>query len=195
MFPWYPVAIEEGVAVQWERNPYYYKIDPAGNQLPYVDRIQMDLGGRNLENVNLKIINGQIDYIAEGLPLENLPLYTENEESGGYKVMLLPYWRSFPNLVFFNYVAPDDPELTGIFQDLRFRQAVSLAIDRDEMNEALYLNLGQADPVLAVSVQSLVPGGVRPGLGRLRSRPGERPAGRDGHQVGIRRGVPHPAQR
>ena len=143
LFPWYPVAVEEGVAVQWERNPYYYKIDPAGNQLPYVDKIQMDLGGGNLENINLKIINGQIDYIAEGLPLENLPLYLENEESGGYKVMLLPYWRSFPNLAFFNYVAPDDPELTEILQDLRFRQAVSLAIDRPEMNEALYLNLGE----------------------------------------------------
>ena len=143
LFPWYPVQVEEGVAVQWERNPYYYKIDPEGNQLPYVDKIQMDLGGGNLENINLKIINGQIDYIAEGLPLENLPLYTENEESGGYKVMLLPYWRSFPNLAFFNYVAPDDPVLTDILQDLRFRQAVSLAIDRPEMNEALYLNLGE----------------------------------------------------
>jgi len=56
--------------------------------------------------------------------------------------MLLPYWRGFPNIIVLNYILPDDPVLSKLLQDLRFRQALSIAINRDEMRKALYLNLG-----------------------------------------------------
>jgi len=141
--PWILTKQERDVATEWERNPYYYKIDPEGNQLPYIDSVYQAASGRSMEVVNMEIMSGEIDFIAEGLPLENLTLYMENAERGGYSVMLLPYWRSFSNLLFVTFRVPDDPVLTEIVQDVRFRHALSLAINREEMNRDLYWGLGE----------------------------------------------------
>ena len=41
---------------RYERNPYYWEVDPAGNQLPYVDAIQVQIVDQ--ETYHLKLISG-----------------------------------------------------------------------------------------------------------------------------------------
>jgi peptide/nickel transport system substrate-binding protein len=94
---------------------------------------------------NLKITNGEVDYKVQSIDIVDFPLYKENEENGNYTAdrgagvgVTLFYG--------FNYTHPDEG-LREIFNDLRFRQAMSLAIDRAEIVELVYL--GQAEPIQA----------------------------------------------
>ena len=67
------------------RNPYYWKVDPAGNQLPYVDHIQAQIVDG--ETYHLKIIAGEADFAVLGTRFDNFTLYKENEASGEYRVV------------------------------------------------------------------------------------------------------------
>lgn len=122
------------------RNPYYWKIDPDGNQLPYIDRIQASLV-ENLEIYNMKIINGEVDFAAAHTGLENYPLYKENEDKGNYRVFLWKLGHS--SVVTFHInLTHQDPVLRKIFNDRRFRIALSLAINREELNQVACLGKG-----------------------------------------------------
>ena len=72
----------------FERNPYYLRVDTAGNQLPYIDRIVSTVVEK--EVYNLKIIGGEADLAYGSTSLENFALYKENEEAGDYRVTLIP---------------------------------------------------------------------------------------------------------
>jgi len=136
--------------VIYERNPYYYKVDTAGNQLPYIDEVVSNIVGDN-EALNLKLISGELDIGALSLSLENYPLYKENEKKGNYRVLL---WQSSngQDCAFSFNLTHKDPVLRKIFQDVRFRRAMSLAIDRDEINEVLYY--GRSVPRQATVIPS-----------------------------------------
>ena len=123
-----------------ERNPYYWKVDTAGNQLPYIDRIQAFLV-ENVEMYNMKITIGEIDYADYNTSLENYPLYKESSEKGGYRVLLWPTIYT-SGVAFMPNLNHKDPVLRRILQDKRFRRALSLAINRDEINQLVYLGLG-----------------------------------------------------
>ena len=64
-----------------ERNPFYYAVDTAGNQLPYLDRISMGLA-ETLELVNLRAIAGQYDFQERHTSLAKLPVFLENRAIG-----------------------------------------------------------------------------------------------------------------
>jgi len=140
-FPWVlkKVSTKERV---YERNPYYFMVDTEGNQLPYIDREIVYLVGSK-EVYNMKVIAGDLDYAALELSLENYPLYKKNEEKGGYETRLWQGTKAAEYMVAFN-LTHKDPVLRKIFNDIRFRQAMSLAIDRDEINDLLYF--GKAVP-------------------------------------------------
>ena len=111
----------------FERNPYYWKIDPANSQLPYIDSVVANYIG-DAEVANLKMIQGELDYAARQMTMQNYPPYLENQESGNYRVLL---WKRTSanelNLQFNQTIG--DPVLREIFQYVRFRIAMSLAID------------------------------------------------------------------
>ncbi|MGQ9630561.1 MAG: ABC transporter substrate-binding protein [bacterium] len=135
------VVKEKGVNVTTlERNPYYWKVDPEGNQLPYIDKIQVSLL-ENVEVYNMKITTGEMDYADYNTGLENYPLYEKNAEKGGYRVLLWPSIYT-SGVTFMPNLNHKDPVLRKILQDRRFRMALSLAINRDEINEIAYLGLG-----------------------------------------------------
>ncbi len=138
MLPWAPKKFTSTVKV-FERNPYYYQVDEEGNQLPYVDRIVSTVVDK--EVYHMKAMTGEADIAALGTSIENYPLYKENEEEGGYRVMEIP--GIVPSQIVFgvNQNHPD-PFLRRIFQDVRFRQALSLAINREEINDTVYFGLG-----------------------------------------------------
>jgi len=120
----------------FERNPYYWMVDTAGNQLPYIDELVSNVAG-DVETANLKVISGEIDLVGMGLSLQNYPLYKENEKKGNYRVLLWQNTNSTEASLAFN-LNHKNPVLRKIFQDVRFRRAMSLAINRDEISEVVY---------------------------------------------------------
>ena len=68
-------------------NPYYYKVDTAGQQLPYIDEVEEVYAAEN-ELFELKIINGEIQYKAQSLQIGSLPLFQQNQDKGNYDIQM-----------------------------------------------------------------------------------------------------------
>lgn len=124
-------------------NPYYFKVDSSGQQLPYIDRVHERFLNADLQV--LAILNGEVDFKAQGTELASYPTFKENEQKGGFTV-LLPS-GSIASHIAFN-ITHADPKLRAIYGDLRFRQAVSHAINREEMNQVLFFGLGKPSQAL-----------------------------------------------
>ncbi len=137
--PWMAVDAPSGV-LAFERNPYYFKVDTEGNQLPYIDRLETH-EVTDTEMVTMRVITGDVDLLREDTALTSMPLYRENEERGGYVTVPLEMHVD-PTMLVINYTFADDGEIwQEITQDIRFRQAVNLAIDRDELIDSLYFGM------------------------------------------------------
>jgi peptide/nickel transport system substrate-binding protein len=123
-----------------KRNPYYWKTDPEGNQLPYIDYMQLALV-ENTEALNLLAVAGKLDMHERNLDIAKYPVFKDNAEKGGYHVELWPSANASMIAVFPNQ-SYDDPKYRELLQNLKFRQALSLAINRDTINEVAYLGQG-----------------------------------------------------
>lgn len=134
---WKKMSIENATL---ERNPYYWQVDTAGNQLPYIDKIYAE-GISDPEIRTMKIISGESDLATRLISLSDYPLFKENEGKGEYKTRLWKSTAGAEHTFVVNRNYKDDPMLGKIFSDVRFEKALSLAIDRDEINEILYLGL------------------------------------------------------
>jgi peptide/nickel transport system substrate-binding protein len=130
-----------------ERNPYYWKIDTQGNQLPYIDKLYFTFL-QSTESIVLKSLTGEDDMQFRYLSLANYTLLMENREKGGYQVYM---WPSAEIAAFYPNQNVKDPVLRKLFQDRRFRIALSLAINRDEINKLGFIGLGK--PHAATSVK------------------------------------------
>jgi peptide/nickel transport system substrate-binding protein len=124
-----------------ERNPYYWKVDPNGNQLPYIDRIRFSLI-EDIEAINAKAIAGEFDMETRFIDLAKYPVYQDNAEKGGYRLLLWPQASASAAAIFFNQSAKD-PKYRELFQNFTFRQAASLAIDRAQINNIAFLDQGK----------------------------------------------------
>ncbi|MGQ9631320.1 MAG: ABC transporter substrate-binding protein [bacterium] len=122
------------------RNPYYWKVDTAGNQLPYIDYLDRILV-ENLEVLTAKVLSGDTTHASWFLKMPDYPLLKENEKKGGYVAGLYPDTRASEFGIAFNYTHKD-PVLKKIFNDIRWRKAMSHAINRDEINEIRFMGLG-----------------------------------------------------
>ncbi|MBC7319285.1 ABC transporter substrate-binding protein, partial [bacterium] len=136
---WKPVnSITGATRVIWERNPYYWKVDVEGNQLPYIDRFTVEIGVSE-ETAKMKAISGEIDMESHpiGIDFKDYPLFMEHKDRGNYRVILGSPLEANAITIVFNYVHPD-PILRKIFNDRRFRIAMSYAINRDEIVGLLF---------------------------------------------------------
>jgi peptide/nickel transport system substrate-binding protein len=124
-----------------ERNAYFWAVDTAGNQLPYIDKVQLTLA-ENPEIINLRAIAGEYDYMERFIDLAKLPVFLENAARGKYKVHLDPGFNGSDSELKFNFAYRLDPEIQKWFANLDFRRALALGIDRDQINEAFFLGLG-----------------------------------------------------
>ena len=138
--PWMLDQVDDFGNKFYVRNPYYWKVDTEGNQLPYIDRqVRLLLG--EAEVVILNVQAGSIDYGFYNLEVSDLPVLKAGEAEGDYTTILWPADQGAMSKYQFN-ITVSDPVLNEIFNDLRFRQAMSLAVNRDEINEVLFF--GQA---------------------------------------------------
>ncbi|MBC7320947.1 ABC transporter substrate-binding protein [bacterium] len=138
---WKPSNPPDSKVWVMERNPYYWKIDTAGNQLPYIDRITHELVA-NAEMVTMKAVAGELDMQLRHINFMDYTLLKENEKKGDYRVI-----RWLPALgadvgIFINQNLKDQV-LKKFFTNPRFRQALSIAINRDEINQLIYHGVGK----------------------------------------------------
>ena len=119
-------------------NPYFHIVDTQGNQLPYISE-QDEIYANDNEIRILKLINAEADYKSQSLQLPSAPLLLEHQESGDYTIDLRPE-ITLANVSF--NVTHANLEKRKVFGDLRFRQAMSIALNRDEINEVGFLGQG-----------------------------------------------------
>jgi len=124
--------------VYFERNPYYYAVDTEGNQLPYIDSVRCEVVPDN-EVYALNIMQGKYDFGKVGT--DKLELIKAKEGDGNYGVRLYTGDNASGPLVAFNQ-NHKDPIVAEIFRDVRFRQAMSVAINRAEINDLIYNGYG-----------------------------------------------------
>jgi peptide/nickel transport system substrate-binding protein len=133
---WDPGATE----MTAERNPYYWKVDPEGNQLPYIDRIHYTLVEDN-EAINLMAIAGDLTMQHRRIDFSKYTVYQDNAEAGGYHTLLWSTAQASTITLFPNQSYGDE-KYRELLQTLEFRQALSLAIDRDLINDVAFLGQG-----------------------------------------------------
>jgi peptide/nickel transport system substrate-binding protein len=125
------------------RNPYYWKVDTKGNQLPYIDRIKQ-IYVSDPETINLLAIDGRLSIESEYMTPANLPLYKQNEQKGNYRTLIWKSDRSAVVGIAFNSTYTENPVLAKLFSTPDWRRALSLAINRGEINQLVLLGLGEA---------------------------------------------------
>ena len=123
-----------------ERNPYFWAVDPAGNQLPYLDGIQLTLV-ENTEVGTLMAAQGEIDMQGRHIQLDRYIPLRESRADGGYSMLTWPTFGGTDVAFFFNMSLPG---ATGdAIRTKEFRQALSLAIDREVIKETMFLGFGE----------------------------------------------------
>jgi len=143
VWPWKLKEYEAGgTELVLERNPYYWKVDVAGNQLPYIDTVHFDLVEDN-EAINLLAIAGDLDMQTRRLDFAKYPVFQEEGPKNGYHTALWSNAQASQQ-TFFPNQSYSDPAYRELMQNFDFRRALSLAIDRDLINDVSYL--GQAVP-------------------------------------------------
>lgn len=146
MTPWRTVSPINTPTWTLERNPYFWGVDSAGNQLPYIDRIAFTLA-ENAEVANLRAIAGEYDIQERHMHLSKLPVFLENAKKGNYTVRLDPGLNGSDVALHIGNAYEGDPEIMKLLRNRDFRRALSLGIDRDQLNEAFWLGVGTSGSI------------------------------------------------
>ena len=145
--PWVNQNKKNSQRYTLERNAYYHRIDRNGRQLPYVDRIELEIAASGL--IPLKASQGEAHLQIRSLGFSDAPVLKKKQSEHGYQTKL---WQSgsanevaiYPNL---NYA---DPVWRELFRDVRFRRALSMGISRKAINKVLYYGLAEPRAVAAL---------------------------------------------
>ena len=155
-------AMTPWVITNWEtgadhmiatRNPYYWKVDVEGNQLPYIDEVYFYLV-QDSAAVNTLALAGKIDMQHRAIELAQYTVYQENAEAGDYHMLLWPQAQA-SGLTFFPNQSYPDPAYRELLQNVKFRQALSQAIDRETLNQVLWLGLATPQTISVVKDSAL----------------------------------------
>jgi peptide/nickel transport system substrate-binding protein len=140
----------------FERNPYYWKVDTEGNQLPYIDALRVELV-QDAEVRTLQIAQGRYDLTFRGVedPTQ-IPLLNENAEAGDFH--LVDGWMNgaggWPNLMInqdyhkdqeYDVATelPEDVEIRELLRNQDFRIGLSLAMDRQRVLDVVWEGIGE----------------------------------------------------
>ena len=138
--PWRNTTANATQRAVFDRNPYFHRVDPEGRQLPYIDQVIATFG--STEIIPAETAAGQSDLQARYIEFDNYTVLRQSETAHDYEVRLWTEGTSsgvalYPNL----NVA--DQGWNALMNDVRFRRALSLGLDRHELNEQLYFGLAK----------------------------------------------------
>jgi peptide/nickel transport system substrate-binding protein len=108
--------------------------------------------------LNLRAIAGEYDWQARHVDAGKIPVIIENQERGSYKLHLDPGDYGSDCSIRFNLSYDADPLIGDLFRNVDFRRALSLGIDRDQLNEAFWLGLGTPGSMVPVETNKYNPG-------------------------------------
>ena len=136
--PWVIRTKPPAQRFMFERNPYYHRIDRNGRQLPYIDRVAVDIADGKI--IPPKTGAGESDLQARGLQFNNYTFLKASEKRQNQKVHL---WRTAKgaHMALFPNLNVNDPVWRKLFREVTFRRALSLAVDRHEINQVIYFGL------------------------------------------------------
>ena len=139
--PWVGTTPSPAQRFVYVRNPYYHRIDEKGQQLPYVDRMIFTVAAANL--VPAKAGLGEADLQPRYLNMRDYTFLQKSAQTSGVNVRL---WQagSGSQLALYPNLTASDPEWRKLMRDVRFRRALSLGIDREELNQVVYIGLATA---------------------------------------------------
>ena len=130
-----------------ERNPYYWKVDTSGRQLPYIDRLMEEK--LDQEVITLRAQSGDLDLAFESINIGDLPAIAGAANDGGFRILR---WQSdAPWIAMYMNQSDKDPVLRELMQNVDFRAGLSHAINRDELNKILYHGAGGTRQPCAIS--------------------------------------------
>lgn len=125
------------------RNPYFVGVDKVGNQLPYIDQVELKFFS-DANALNLAAIAGELDQQERQVQLVNFPVLKEtSQKTGKYNVYL---WQSLGGAdadITFNQTYVKDPDLGKLIANKDFRIAMSYAINRKQIQDSAFLGTGE----------------------------------------------------
>ncbi|HVX46550.1 MAG TPA: ABC transporter substrate-binding protein [Mycobacteriales bacterium] len=139
-------SFDNAKGVVLERNPYYYVVTKDGDQLPYLDTINITIY-QNAQSIKLAVQQGKVDYCHgpyNQIDLADVSTLSRTKDSGNYKILMWNSGSGTAEIFFLNYdyVAIDE-KYGKLFRDKRFRQAISYAYDRKAVQKAQYFQTGE----------------------------------------------------
>ncbi len=136
--PWMLVTKPPSTRFVFERNPFFHRVDGRGQQLPYIDRVVMTIVDGKL--IPAKTGAGESDLQARHLSFSDYTFLKESERRTSNRVRL---WQTTKgsHIALFPNLNVDDPVWRALTRDVRFRRALSLAINRREINQVIYYGL------------------------------------------------------
>lgn len=149
--PWMTtVGIDETTTqLVLERNPYYWKVDAEGNQLPYLDRVTFDFV-EDVEVLLLRALSGEIDMMDRHFATpSNRSVLFDGQEAGNYHFFFTNSTSPNAGAINFN-LTHKDPVLRKIFNNKDFRIGMSYAINRQEIIDLVYVGQGTPMQVAAL---------------------------------------------
>jgi len=136
--PWRNTTSPPATRFVGKRNPYFHRVDPEGQQLPYIDELIFTVSEGKL--ISAKAASGDVDLQARSLQLQDATFLKEHEDRSDYKTLLWPTVRG-SHFVLYPNLNSENEMWRKLMRDVRFRRALSLGIDREEINDTLFFGL------------------------------------------------------
>lgn len=147
LFAWRTARVgRQGSRKVLERNPYYWKVDSQGRQLPYLDAVTYT-AVTNLETVLLQATDGRYELLPPTFTggvctVDNKPVLARNRRKGHYH-FIDGLASSMNRMIIALNLTHKDPQLREVFQNRDFRIGLSYAINRPEIIESVYQRQGE----------------------------------------------------
>jgi len=150
-------GVSVGDHLNSESNPFYHVFDPEGNQMPYLDGTA-SVGYESREVAVFRAMAGESDGHTQIYQTAELPLYQSNMVSGDYSIYPWPDMAGSDSWFRMNMTYNDNPDIGQALRTKNFRIALSLAMDREEINELVFLSLGTPGNMIPNPVTPYAPG-------------------------------------
>lgn len=136
--PWINTTRPPAERYLFRRNPYFHRVDGNGLQLPYIDEVRISIVSSSL--IPAKTGAGESDLQGHYLRLDNFTFLKEGEKRNGYDVLLWKTLNGAHKALYPNFNSRDE-QWRSLVRDVRFRRALSLAVNRREINQVIYYGL------------------------------------------------------